>query len=73
MNLRTQIKNKVDQITQSNAAQLNNYKRNLLNQLENNLQKKKETVSANEGLILRYQGARARGLTQMQQALVDAQ
>lgn len=72
MNIKKTITENIKRIEQRNAAQTLKYKQSILTQLDINVNKKKQSVEDNQGLIARYQGAKPRPLTQMQQAMQEA-
>jgi hypothetical protein len=72
MNIRKQIKDNLTRIRRNNEQRTKKYKQSLLKQLDENINKKKQSVQDNQGLINRYHGAKPQGLTQMQQAMEAA-
>lgn len=67
-----QILSSIGAIKRRNEEGAKKYKRRMLDTLQDNLLTKKQKVEDNAGLILRIQGVQPRGLTQMQQAMLDA-
>lgn len=72
MDIKKQINQNIERIEQRNKTQTSKYRQSLLKQLNENINKKKQSVQDNQGLIDRYHGAKPRPLTQMQQAMQEA-
>lgn len=72
MNIRKHIKDNLAKTRRNNESRTKKYKHNLLKQLDENLNKKKQSIADNQGLISRYHSAKPQGLNQMQQAMEAA-
>lgn len=72
MNTRKEIKNNLSKIKRGNYNRTKSYKQKLLKQIDENINKRGQSIAENKGLIIRYQSAKPQQLTQMQQAMEDA-
>ena len=72
MNIRQTIKETAANIEKSQKSRTDKYKRRMLDELQTNLHKKKQTKEQNQGLIRRIVSAKPRGHNQMTLALLEA-
>ena len=72
MDIKNEIKARLNVLQKSKEGKLKNYKNRLLNDIKVNIQKKGQSVQDNQVLVDRYINAKVQPLTQMQQALAEA-
>lgn len=71
MNIKKEIHSQLKKVRKRNDSNVERTKKKIRENLRVNLLEKKESIQANQGLILRHQNAKPKQLTVMQQALME--